>query len=292
MAFDLKSFTSTVRVSDGAWGTQLQARGLPVGSPPELWNVENPAAVSEVASGYVAAGSDVILANTFGANRLVMAPYGAADRITELAEAGAAISRQAAGDKVKVFGSIGPSGVIVMMGDVPADELVASFAETAQAAINGGVDAFVLETFNEIDELALAIKGVRSVSDLPIVASMTFDSGPDQTATMMGAAPKDLAAVAAEHGADAVGANCGLGPDKLLTVVGLLREATDLPIWSKANAGLPVVADGETTFPMGSTEFATFVPALVDAGANFIGGCCGTTPEHIKAVRSAVNSLG
>jgi len=179
-----------------------------------------------------------------------------------------------------------------MMGEVPADDLISSFAETAQAAVTGGVDAFVLETFNEVDEIVLAIQGVRSVSDLPIVASMTFDSGPDQTATMMGAAPKDLAALAAEHGVDAVGANCGLGPDKLLTIVGLLREATDLPIWSKANAGLPVVEDGQTTFPMGPDEFAGFVPALVDAGASFIGGCCGTTPEHIQAVRSAVDALG
>ena len=292
MAFDLKSFASTVRVSDGAWGTQLQARGLPVGSPPELWNVENPAGVAEVATGYVAAGSDVIITNTFGANRLVLGPYGAGDRVAELAEAGAAISRQAAGDSVKVFGSIGPSGIIVMMGEVPADDLIGSFAETARAAVNGGVDAFVLETFNEIDELALAIQGIRSVSDLPIVASMTFDSGPDQTATMMGAGPKDLAALAAQHNVDAVGANCGLGPDKLLTIVGLLREVTDLPIWSKANAGLPVMADGETTFPMGAAEFAAFVPALGAAGANFIGGCCGTTPEHIKAIRTAVRALG
>ena len=291
MAFDLKSFASTVRVIDGAWGPQLQARGLPVGSPPELWNVENPEAVAEVAAGYVAAGSEVIITNTFGANRLVLGPYGDGDRVKELAGAAAAISRQAAGDSVKVFASIGPSGIIVMMGDVPADDLIASFAETATAVADGGADAIVLETFNEIDELVLAIQGVRSACDLPIVASMTFDSGPNQTATMMGARPKDLAALAAEHAVDAVGANCGLGPDKLVTVAGLLRETTDLPIWTKANAGLPVVADGQTTFPMGPDEFAAFVPAMADAGANFIGGCCGTTPEHIKAVRAAVDAL-
>ncbi len=292
MAFDLKSFAATVRVIDGAWGTQLQARGLPVGSPPELWSVENPAAVAEVASGYVAAGSEVILTNTFGANRLVLAPYGAGERVSELAQAAAAISRRAAGDSAKVFASLGPSGIIVMMGDVPNEELVGSFGETARAVADGGADAIVLETFNELDELALAIEGVRSACDLPIVASMTFDSGPDQTATMMGAAPKHLAALAAEHGVDAVGANCGLGPEKMATIAGLLREATDLPIWTKSNAGLPVVAGGETTFPMGPDEFASFVPGLIDAGANFIGGCCGATPGRIQAVRKTVDALG
>jgi len=291
MTLDVASFSSTVRVLDGAWGTELQRRGLPVGSPPELWNVENPDPVRAVAAGYVQAGSDVILTNTFGANRLVLEPYGAADRIGELAEAGAAISREAAGDDARVFASIGPSGKIVMMGDVPPDDIAASFAETARAVAQGGADAIVLETFNELEEVALAVQGVRSACDLPVVISMTFDSGPDQAATMMGVSPADLAAVAVEHGAAAVGANCGVGPETLVQIVGLLREATDLPIWGKANAGLPVVVDGQTTFPMTPEAFAGFAGPLVEAGAQFIGGCCGTTPEHIRALRAVVNAI-
>ena len=295
MTLDLKTYASEVRVTDGAWGTELQRRGLPAGACPELWNVQNADAVAGVAAGYVDAGSDVIITNTFGGNRFVLAAHGAGDRVAELVVAGVAISRHAAGRadrNVKVFASIGPSGKIVMMGEVAVEELSAAFEESAAAAAEGGADAIVLESFGELDEIAVALTAAgRAAPHMPVVASMTFASGPDRTATMMGNSPGDLAAMAEANGAAGVGANCGLGPENYVRVAELLRRATDLPVWIKANAGLPVVAgDGTSSFPMGPEEFGACAPRLASAGANFIGGCCGTTPKHIRAIRKAIDS--
>jgi len=288
VSLDLNDFASKVRVTDGAWGTELHAHGLPAGECPELWNSENPEAVEDVARSYVAAGSEIILTNTFGGNKFVLAPHGAGEHAGVLCEAGAQISRRAAGETVKVFGSIGPTGKIVMMGEVPEEELAEAFAAAAGGLKRGQVDAIVLESFSELAEVRLAIRAVRKVTDLPIVASMTFASGPDKTNTVMGDSPADLARLAEEEGAGAVGANCGVGPDNYVKVARLLREATELPIWIKPNAGIPKIVKGRTAFPMGPEDFAGFVSPLVEAGANFIGGCCGTTPAHIRAVREAV----
>ncbi len=290
---DFATFAAELRVTDGAWGTQLARRGLPAGASPELWNVENPAAVEAVAAAYAQAGSDVILTNTFGGNRFVLEKHGLGSRVAELVEAGARLSRQAVGQTgVKVFGSLGPTGKIVMMGEVPEEQLELAFAEAATALAHGGVDAIVLETFNELDELEIALRAVKSVTQLPVVASMTFSSGPDRTHSMMGNSPADLARLAQELGADAVGANCGVGPESYIQVARMLREATVLPIWIKANAGLPQIApDGATVFPMGPEEFAALVEPLAAAGASFIGGCCGTSPDHIAAVRTQVTRL-
>ncbi len=291
MSLDLKQFAQQVRVIDGAWGTELQNQGLPAGALPEFWNADKPEAVEAVARSYVEAGSDIILTNTFGANRFVLTPDGAAERAAELAEKGAAISKKAAGQDVKVFGSLGPTGKIVMMDEFPAEEFSEAFAESAKALERGGVDAIVLETFNELDELVIALKAARQATSLPVIASMTFASGPDKTSTMMGNSPADLAAAAEANGADGVGANCGVGPDNYVKVAELFRSATQLPIWIKANAGLPQMSsDGGTVFPMGVDEFAGFVTNLIDAGANFIGGCCGTNPDYIRAICQAVKS--
>ncbi len=197
MRFDLKAFVGAggTIVSDGAWGTQLQSCGLAGGVAPELWNVENPSAVEAVARSYVEAGSDVILTNTFGANRVALASHGASERVGEL----------------------------------------------ARAVADGGADAIVLETFNELAELQIALDAVSDSCDLAVVASMTFASGVDGTSTIMGDTPADLAAAAAAGGASAVGANCGVGPDNYVKVAALLREATLLPVWIKANAGLPTI---------------------------------------------------
>ncbi|MGC9454778.1 MAG: homocysteine S-methyltransferase family protein [Phycisphaerae bacterium] len=293
MAFDFTEFSGKVRVLDGAWGTSLQEKGLPAGGAPELWNTLNPSSVEYVARGYVEAGSEAILTNTFGANRFVLASHGEGERTAELCEAAAAISRKAAeGTDVKLFGSIGPSGKIVMTGDVSTDELLAAFTEPAEALAFGGVDAIVLETFNELDELKIALDAVKSACELPVVACMTFASGPEKTATMMGNKPADLAKAAREGGADAIGANCGAGPKHYVTVTGLLAEATDLPVWIKPNAGLPEVRNRKTYWPTGPEEFASYIRPIVQAGATFVGGCCGTTAEHIAAVRKAVDELG
>lgn len=289
---DLKSFAAKVRVTDGVFATELQRRGLHPVYCPELLNAESPEMVEAVARSYVEAGSDVIMTNTLAAHRFGLAACGADGRVGELAEAAAAISKRAAkGTEVKVFGSFGPSGKIVMMEEVAEEELLAAFAETAEALAWGGVDAIVLETFSELAEAKIALAAVKKACDLPVVVSMAFASGPDKAATMMGNKPADLAAMAEAGGADAVGANCGIGPAEHVPVCRMLREATDLPVWIKPNAGLPTVRRGETTFPVGPEEFASFVPALVEAGASFIGGCCGSTPDHVRAIRKAIDSL-
>lgn len=293
MALNFTEFASKVRVLDGAWGTSLQEKGLPPGGAPELWNTLNPSSVEYVARGYVEAGSDAILTNTFGANRYVLSSHGEGERTAELCEAAVAISRRAAeGTGVKIFGSIGPTGRIVMTGDTSTEDLLAAFTEAAEALAFAGVDAIVLETFNELDELKIALDAVKSACELPVVACMTFASGPDKTATMMGNKPEDLGKSAQAGGADAIGANCGSGPEHYVTVARLLAEATDMPVWIKPNAGLPEVRDRKTYWPTGPEEFAAYVKPLVEAGATFVGGCCGTTAEHIAAVRQTVNKLG
>ncbi|MFP4053391.1 MAG: homocysteine S-methyltransferase family protein, partial [Phycisphaerae bacterium] len=213
MALDLKKSASSLQVSDGAWGTELQKKGLSAGGAPELMNVQNPSSVEVVARSYVDAGADVIITNTFGGNRFVLDGHGAGDRAAELCEAGAAISKKAAGDDALVFGSIGPTGKIVMMEEVSPQRLTAAFTEAAEALQWGGVDAIVLETFNELDEARIALQACKTAVDLPVIVSMTFSSGPDKTATMMGNKPADLAKMANREGAAAVGANCGCGPD-------------------------------------------------------------------------------
>lgn len=293
MALNFKEFTRKVRLTDGAWGTQLHKQGLPPGSPSEIWNVSKPDAVESVANSYVQAGSEIILTNTLCANRFLLANHSAEDRVAELAEAGTLISKRAAGKRpgVLVFASIGPTGKIVMMEEVSREAISASFAEAAEAVAFGGADGIVLESFAELEEMVLAIRAVKKAApELPIVASMTFGSGPDKTVSMMGNKPADLAAAGLREGADAVGANCGLGPDTCVKIAEQLRDACDLPIWVKPNAGLPVLDKaGRTTFPMGPEEFASYVPALIDAGATFVGGCCGTTPEHIAAAKRVLD---
>ncbi|MFW6154674.1 MAG: homocysteine S-methyltransferase family protein [Planctomycetota bacterium] len=292
MTLDLNDYRGRVLVTDGAWGTQLQQRGLPAGSCPELWNVEHPQAVKDVARAYIVAGSDIILTNTFGANGPVLARHGAADRLAELAEAGVALSRRAAGSDVLVFASMGPTGRMLMIEEHAADELYSSFATAARAFADGGADAVVIETMTEPAEAALAARAVRDTTDLPIVASLTYGSGPDGMATMMGAHPADVLSALDGLDVGAFGANCGVGPEAYIKVIRRYRELTDAPLWVKANAGLPVMRNGTSVFPLGPDAYAAFVPALIAAGATFIGGCCGTGPDHIAAIRKAVDDAG
>jgi len=293
MSFDLKAFAATPRLTDGVYGTELQKAGLrKPGGCLELLNLESPSAIEAVARSYVRAGSDVIMTNSLMAHRFGLAPYGLENKASEIAQAAAEIAcRATAGTEVKVFGSFGPSGKIVMMGEVNEQELFDSFAQTARALATGGASAIVLETFNDLAEAEIALMAVKSVCDLPVVVSLAFAFGPDKTATMMGNTPADLAAMCKAKGAAAIGANCGIGPDVAVRLAQMLRAASDTPVWIKPNAGLPVVQNGKTIFPMNPEEFASFVPALVQAGADFLGGCCGCGPDHIQATAQALQRL-
>jgi 5-methyltetrahydrofolate--homocysteine methyltransferase len=268
-------------VTDGAWGTQLQQRGLPLGACPDAWNLTHPEQVEAVARSYVDAGSRVILTNTFGANRFVLARHGL--DVAEVNRAGVEISRRAASGRAMVFADVGPSGVMLMMGQVSEDELRGAFAQQADALAQAGADGVVIETMSDPAEARLAVAAARETG-LPVVACMTFDSGAKKDRTMMGATPEQAAEQLTAAGADVIGSNCGHGIAGMVDVCRRLRAATDRPIWIKANAGLPQVVDGRASYKQTPAEFAAYVPQLIEAGASFIGGCCGTTPEFIRAV--------
>ncbi len=279
--------TATPVLTDGAWGTQLQARGLTPGECPDQWNLTRPAEVEEVARAYVEAGSRVILSNTFGSNRVALAGHGLAAKAAEINRAGAAISRRAAAGRAKVFASIGPSGKILMSGETTEDELRAAFAEQARALAEGGADALVVETMSDLAEARIALEAAKSTG-LPVVACMVFDTGRNKDRTMMGATPEQAAGELTACGADVVGANCGVGIESYIAICRRLKAATGRPIWIKANAGLPELIGGKTVWKMTPEAFAGFVPQLIQAGASFIGGCCGTSPEFIRAVAGAI----
>jgi methionine synthase I (cobalamin-dependent) len=276
-------------VTDGAWGTELQARGLPVGEFPDAWNLTQPDRVAEVAQAYVAAGSQVILTNTFGANRIRLAENGLADRVAEINRRGVEISREAAGGKAAVFASMGPSGKLMLSGEVTAEELSAAFAEQARALAQAGADALVVETISDVEEGRIAVAAACQTG-LPVVASAVFDSGKDKDRTMMGSTPEQAANALAAAGAEVIGANCGQGIAGFHAICKRLRATTDRPIWIKANAGLPKLVDGRAVYETAPEEFASHVPKLLELGANFIGGCCGTNPEFIRAVVRVVRN--
>jgi 5-methyltetrahydrofolate--homocysteine methyltransferase len=272
-------------LTDGAWGTELQRRGLAAGEFPDAWNLIHPDRVAEVARAYVDAGSRIILTNTFGANRLRLAEQpGLAKQVSAINRRGAEISRQAAGDRAFVFASIGPSGKLLFSGDTDADELLSAFSEQARALAAGGADAFVIETMSDLEEAKLAVRAAK-VTGLPVVACMVFDSGKEKDRTMMGTTPEEAATALTEAGADVIGANCGQGIAGFPGICRRLHQATTRPIWIKANAGLPEMIEGRVVYRTSPEAFAGHLPALIEAGARFIGGCCGTGPEFIRALR-------
>ena len=268
---------------DGAWGTELQSRGLPPGEASDLWNESHPDKVTAVAAAYVEAGSRIILTNTFGASRIMLDGHGQGASAPEINRKGAMLSREAAGKQAYVFGSMGPCGKMLMMGDITEDELLAAFTEQAEALKEGGADGLLVETMADLNEAVIAVRAAVT-THLPVVASLVYDSGPDKDRTMMGVTPEQAAEAIVEAGAWGIGANCGQGPEGFISICERYRQACDLPIWMKPNAGLPVVVDGQTTYEMTPSAFADFVPRLQAAGATYIGGCCGTNPAFIAAL--------
>lgn len=278
-------------VTDGAWGTQLQERGLPAGASADEWNISHPDQVEAVARSYVEAGSQVILTNTFRANRMALEASKLAARIEEVNRTGVALSKRAAGDKAKVFASIGPSGKLLLTGQVKEAELREVFAEQAQYLAAAGADALVVETMADVKE-ALAACAAAKETGLPVVVCLVFDSGKNKDRTMMGTTPEQVAEALTKAGADVVGANCGQGIASYVGICQRLRAATDKPLWIKANAGLPSIVDGQIVYRTTPEEFASHVPALREAGATFIGGCCGTSPAFIRALVELIHHKG
>ncbi len=282
--------TAAPILTDGAWGTQLQQRGLPIGACPDAWNLTHPDEVEAVARAYVDAGSRVILTNTFGASRITLDRHGLGDRSREVNRLGATLSRNAvAGTEVAVFASVGPTGKLLAAGEVTEDDVLTAYLDQMAGLAEGGVDAVVIETMSDLAEATLALRAAQDAG-LPAVVSMVFDAGRQKDRTMMGVRVEEAATALTDAGASAVGLNCGVGPDTMTPLVRRFREATSLPLWVKPNAGLPQLVDGAAIYTVTPQAFAQSALELVDAGATFIGGCCGSGPEFISSLNEALKA--
>jgi 5-methyltetrahydrofolate--homocysteine methyltransferase len=283
-----------VLLLDGAMGTQLAARGARTDTCSNYMNIERPELVEQVHQTYLDAGSDAVITNTFGANKYQLARHGMADKAVQIGLAGAQISRKSAGQQY-VLGDIGPCGdFLEPLGMVKADELEAAFAEQAKILAQGDVDGFIIETMTAIEEIQVAIKAIRSVSTLPILVSLAFDAAGSEFRTMMGV---DVARAVNELAGleiSAIGYNCGtLTMDEYVSITKVFAERLDgtgLSLIAQPNAGRPELIEDKAVYNLSSEDFAEKLEAIYKAGASIIGGCCGTTPEHIKAVADRIKS--
>ena len=289
----MRDFRAAIRdrvlVLDGAMGTLLQERGLPPGGCPEEMNRVAPDVVAGIHAEYAAAGADILVANTFGGNRVKLAHYGLEQAVAELNRKGVELARRAAGDAVFIGGSVGPTGRFVEpVGDAGFAEMVAIFAEQISALAAAGADLITFETFLDIRELRAGIIACREVCDLPIIAQLTFD---DAGRTVLGTSPEAAAVTLDALQVDVIGSNCGLGIDGIHDVLARMRRVTPRPLIAQANAGLPVLKGDVTVFPGTPEEMTRYHERLIALGARVVGGCCGTTPRHIRAMREAFEGL-
>jgi 5-methyltetrahydrofolate--homocysteine methyltransferase len=270
-----------ILVADGAWGTELIKKNLAPGDIPEVWNLERPSVVKKIAQDYRKAGADIILTNTFGANRLKLKRTGFTGEVKEINRVGVELSKEVAGGSL-IFASIGPTGEFL--------KPVGDFSEQVKGILEGGADGIIIETMSDVKEALCALKAVRKNSSLPVGVTFSFNKGHKGFATMMGEDPKRIVLAVAEEKADIIGANCGsITIEDMVEIAKIMKKSTSLPLWIKPNAGIPVVKKGKTLYPQTPEEMASFIPRLIEAGAKIIGGCCGTTPEHIRQIRDKVD---
>jgi homocysteine S-methyltransferase len=276
-------------VGDGAMGTRLYAKGIYINRCFDELNLVEPDLVREVHREYVEAGADFVETNTFGANAFKLEPHGLAPRVAEINRAGAEIARGAVGDAVLVAGSIGPLGVpIEPLGRVAFEEARAVFRAQAAALAEGGVDFFVIETIRRLEEMREAIRAVREVSDRPVVALMSLS---DEEHSAFGDSAEKIAAHLDEWGADVLGLNCSIGPQPMLTAIERMREITSRPLCVMPNAGIPRLVEGRYMYLSSPEYFGKYARRFLRAGVRVVGGCCGTTPEHVRAIKSGLRSL-
>ncbi len=279
-----------VLVADGAWGTELIKKGLAVGDFPEVWNLEKPSIVKQIAQGYKEAGADIILTNTFGANRLKLKRTGFTGEVVEINRIGVELSKTVAGDCL-VFASIGPTGEFLKpIGDLDEKDFMEVFTEQVKGFLKGGVDGVMIETMSDTKEALCALEAVKKNSSLPVGVTFSFNKGHKGFATMMGLSPEQVVKDIAGKKPDLIGANCGsITIEDMIDIARTMRKFTSLPLWIKPNAGLPLLKNKKTIYPQTPEEITPFIFNLIEAGANIIGGCCGTTPEHIKKIREKVD---
>jgi 5-methyltetrahydrofolate--homocysteine methyltransferase len=258
-----------------------------------MWNISRPNDVYDIAKSYIDAGADMIETNSFGGSSFKLGLFGLADKVAEINIAAAKLSRKAAGPNKYVLGSIGPTGKLLMTGDILPDEMYDSFKDQAIALEKGGADALVIETMTDIEEAKCAIIACIENTKCEIICTMTFDkSGENSFHTMMGISPSQMVEELIESGVSIIGANCGNGIKDMTAIVKEIRSINkDIPVLIHANAGIPIYKDGETFFPESPEQMAAFVDQLIGAGANIIGGCCGTTPDHIRQIAGIVKKI-
>jgi methionine synthase I (cobalamin-dependent) len=277
-----------ILVADGATGTMLQQAGLPSGAAPERWNLENPQAVRALHRAYIDAGADIVLTNTFGGSRPKLSKDGLGDQAREINRAAARLAREVAGDKAIVLGDIGPTGrLLEPLGDLPVAEAVSAFAEQAAGLAEGGVDAIIIETMSDLEEAKAAVEGVKQVTDLPILVTMSFDT---RGRTMMGVKPATAVKALWSMGVAVVGANCGRTLSETLAAVTEMRQAMpEAVLMAKPNAGLPHLDGGESVFDVTPEVMAEYALKFSAVGVKIMGGCCGSGPDHIQAIARALH---
>lgn len=278
---------------DAAMGSQLIAHGLPTDIPGELWNIDNAEVIQRIQRQYVEAGAQYLITNTFAGNPVSLARHDLAERTEEINEAAIHNAREAGDADTVIVGDMGPSGQLIEpLGSLSEDTARSAFQTQAIALERAGVDALLAETFESSSELKLALDAARDATDLPLMASMKFSAQDDgKYRSVMGDAPSDLAQLAEDTDLSVIGSNCGQNIKTMVGLVEHLADLTDLPIIAQPNAGKPRLERGKTVYDEGAETFAQHVPALYEAGAGIIGGCCGTTPDHVRAIRSFAESL-
>src|SRR5215469_5275850 len=296
-----KSLLETLRerplVCDGAMGTQLMLAGLESGGCGEAWNLAHPERVLKIQRNYVDAGADCLITNTFGGSRLMLKRHGHVDQLREINQAGARIARQAFGDREGfVLGDLGPLGAILEpYGDLSQGEARAAYEEQARALVEAGADAIIIETQTSLEEIGVAIDAAKAAGAPCVIASLAYDLSQDKTfyVTMMGVTPERAAEFAAERGADIIALNCGTGMDMngAAMVARQYQAACSLPVMVQPNAGLPVLENMKAVYKQLPIDMAKNVPDALAAGANIIGSCCGSTPDHTRAIRGAVDQF-
>jgi len=280
-------------LSDGAMGTLLQAAGLGPGEAPEAWNLTRPEVLEKIAADYIAAGSDLVHTNSFGGSPLKLAAHGLADQCEQINRAAATAAVRGVAGRGLVSGSIGPCGkILAPYGEADPAEVLDGFRIQAEALVAGGVDLLTVETMTDLSEAVLAVQAAREAMDKGgVLASLTFEPTPRGWFTIMGNDIPTVVRELASAGAEAVGSNCGQGTEGMLAVAGEFAQATDLPLLIQANAGLPVLTGGVVHYPETPADMAEVLPELQAAGVKIVGGCCGTTPGHIAALRETLDRI-
>jgi len=281
-----------VLVADGAIGTMLMARGLEPGQPPESFNLIRTDVLENVAREYLEAGADIIQTNTFGATRLKLEPYALAGKVEEINRNAVQAVKKAVAGAAYVYGSCGPTGQFPKpYGEVTLDEMYDAFREQIDTLCSAGVDLVCVETMSDLNEAICAIKAAKDVAAVPVMATMTFNHTPKGFYTIMGVTIEQAAKALQDAGVDIVGSNCGNGIEKMVAIAREFRQHTRLPVAIQANAGIPELIDDQAVYPETPDFMAERTGELLSLGVSIIGGCCGTTPAHIRALRKAVDSF-